>query len=408
MVEQTTFNIKPSVVSMRTRNPIRAIVDNMKVKPNPEKDFISLALGDPTTFGNFNLHPTCVQAVKDQLDTFKANGYPNSVGTEAARAAIAKSHTRPDAPLTSADVILGSGCSDALNLCIGVLANEGQNILIPRPGFSLYETLASSKGIECKFYNLDPSRTWEIDLDNLESLVDENTTAIIVNNPSNPCGSVYSKKHLLEILAVAEKHKLPIIADEIYADMAFEGHEFIPIASLTKTVPVLTTSGLAKKYLVPGWRLGWILIHDRNGAFAEVRKGLVNLTQLILGPNSLIQAALPEILQAPQSFYDGTMKQLESNANISRKLLTGIPGLVPVFPQGAMYLMIEIETSQFKDIKDDVEFVEKLAEEESVLCLPGQCFRTPGSFIRIVFTPPVEKLDVAYTRIREFAARHHI
>ncbi|KAJ3019051.1 hypothetical protein HKX48_002403 [Thoreauomyces humboldtii] len=372
MVEQSVFNIKPSIVSMRTRNPIRAIVDNMKVKPNPAKEFISLALGDPTTFGNFNLHPTCVQAVKDQLDTFKANRYPTL------------------------------GCSDALNLCIGVLANEGQNILIPRPGFSLYETLASSKGIECRFYNLD------IDLDNLESLVDENTIAIIVNNPSNPCGSVYSKKHLLEILAVAEKLKLPIIADEIYADMAFEGHEFIPIASLTKAVPVLTTSGLAKKFLVPGWRLGWILIHDRNEAFAEVRKGLVNLTQLILGPNSLIQAALLEILQAPQSFSDGTMEQLESNANISRKLLTGIPGLVPVFPQGAMYLMIEIETSQFKDIKDDVEFVEKLAEEESVLCLPGQCFRTPGSFIRIVFTPPVEKLDVAYTRIREFAARHHI
>ncbi|KAI8922419.1 pyridoxal phosphate-dependent transferase [Powellomyces hirtus] len=405
---EKSFNIKSSVVSMRTRNPIRAIVDNLKVKPNPEKEFISLALGDPTTFGNFNLHPTCVEAVKKQLDSYKANGYPPSVGIEPARAAVAKAYTRPEAPLTSADIILSSGCSDALNLCIGALANEGQNILLPRPGFSLYETLASSKGIECRFYNLDPSRTWEIDLDHLQSLIDENTTAILVNNPSNPCGSVYSKQHLLDILAVADKHKLPIISDEIYADMAFKGHEFTPLANLTKTVPILTTSGLAKKYLVPGWRLGWILIHDRNGAFREIRKGLVNLTQLILGPNSVIQAALPDILSAPQSFYDETMEQLEKNANISKKLLSNIPGLHPIFPQGAMYLMIEIDTAQFKDIKDDVVFVEKLAEEESVLCLPGQCFRTEGSFVRIVFTPPVEKLDIAYTRIREFAARHHI
>ncbi|KAJ3165191.1 hypothetical protein HDU88_004272 [Geranomyces variabilis] len=403
-----SFAVPSSVVSMRTRNPIRAIVDNLKVKPNPQKEFISLALGDPTTFGNFKLHPTCVEAVKTQLDSYKANGYPPSVGIESARAAVAKAYTRPEAPLTAADVILGSGCSDALNLCIGVLANEGQNILLPMPGFSLYETLASSKGIECRFYKLDPARTWEIDLPHLESLVDDNTAAIVVNNPSNPCGSVYSRAHLLDILAVAEKHKLPIIADEIYADMAFAGHEFVPLASLTTTVPILTTSGLAKKYLVPGWRLGWVLIHDRNGAFAEVRKGLLNLTQLILGPNSIIQAALPEILKAPQSFYDQTMAQLEKNAAVSRELLAGIPGLNPVFPQGAMYLMLGIDLTVFPSIADDVAFVEKLAEEESVLCLPGKCFRTPGSFIRIVFTPPIEKLESAYNRIREFAARHHI
>ncbi|KND01992.1 tyrosine aminotransferase [Spizellomyces punctatus DAOM BR117] len=400
------FQIKPSIVSMRTRNPIRAIVDNLKVKPNPEKEFISLALGDPTTFGNFKLHESCLDAVKSQLESYKANGYPPSIGTEQARAAVAQAYTHPQAPLTSADVILASGCSDALNLCIGALANEGQNILLPAPGFSLYETLASSKGIECRFYDLQPHRSWEIDLNHLETLVDENTAAILVNNPSNPCGSVYSKQHLLDILAVAEKHRLPIISDEIYADMAFTGHEFLPISTLTTTVPILTTGGLAKKYLVPGWRVGWVLVHDRNGALEQIRKGLINLSQLILGPNSLVQAALPDILQAPKSFYEQTMEQLERNANISEKLLTGIPGLRPVFPQGAMYLMVEIDTSRFKNINDDLDFVEKLAEEESVLCLPGKCFRCRGNFIRIVFTPPVEKLDIAYSRIRSFCERH--
>lgn len=281
--------IKASRVAQRTRNPIRSIVDTLQVSPNPQKDFISLALGDPTTFGNFKLDSryflklksSCVQAVQKKLLSFESNGYPPSIGTETARAALASFYTCPEAPLTSKDILLASGCSDALNLCIGVLANEGQNILLPQPGFSLYETLASSKGIECRFYNLLPDKMWEADIDHLDSLIDENTACILVNSPSNPCGSVYSKAHLLEILAgtqtrsclthkVAEKHSLPIISDEIYAEMTFKGHEFHPIATLTKTVPVLTTGGLAKRWLVPGWRVGWIFIHDRGNRFAQV------------------------------------------------------------------------------------------------------------------------------------------
>ncbi|KAI9091884.1 pyridoxal phosphate-dependent transferase [Phlyctochytrium arcticum] len=400
MSTEATFNIKASKVSLRTRNPIREIVDNLKVKPNPEKEFISLALGDPTTFGNFNVDATCIEAVTKHVQSYKANGYLPSA------AAIAATYTLPEAVLESKDVILASGCSGALDLCIGALADEGDNILIPCPAFSLYETLASSKGIECRYYNLDPHKSWEADIPHLESQINDRTTAILINNPSNPCGSVYSRKHLLEILAVAEKHRLPIISDEIYADMGFKGHEFIPLASLTKTVPILTTGGLAKKFLVPGWRIGWILIHDRNNGFAQVRKGLNSLTQLILGPTSIIQAAIPEILKTPSSFLEKTMAQLEENAHMSRKLLTGIPGLKPVFPQGAMYLMVEIDTAMFKDIKDDVEFSERLAEEESVLCLPGRCFKCPGPFVRIVITPPVGKLEIAYQRIRSFCERH--
>lgn len=164
-----------------------------------------------------------------------------------------------------------SGCSGALDLCVTVLADEGQNILMPRPGFSLYQTLAMSKGIECRYYDLLPEKNWEIDLAHLESLVDGRTAAIVVNNPSNPCGSVYSREHLLDILRVAEKTRVPIIADEIYADMAFRPHRFYPLASLTETVPVLAVGGLAKRYLVPGWRVGWVLVHDRRGLFTEVR-----------------------------------------------------------------------------------------------------------------------------------------
>ncbi|KAI8996718.1 pyridoxal phosphate-dependent transferase [Gaertneriomyces semiglobifer] len=402
------FKVKASKASLRTSNPIRAIVDNLKVNPDATKEFISLALGDPTVFGNFTASDETVAAVKKELETYKANGYIPATGTVAARKAIADAYTRPEAPLTANDVIIASGCSGALVLCIEALADEGQNILLPQPGFPLYETIATARGVDCRFYDLDPSRSWEMDLTKMESLIDDKTAFILINNPSNPCGSVYSRQHLQKFLQVAERHKLPVIADEIYADMTFTGSEFVPLATLTSSVPILTTGGLAKKHLTPGWRVGWILIHDQNGAFDEVRIGLSNLTTLILGANSLIQAAIPSILASPKSHFEKTMAQLERNAHVSAELLTGIPGIRPVVPQGAMYLMLEINPAEFKDIVDDIEFAQKLVDEESVLCLPGKCFRCPRPFVRIVFTPPVDKLEIAYARIRDFCARHHV
>lgn len=152
-------------------------------------------------------------------------------------------------------------------------------------------------------------------MQSLEKQIDENTAAIIVINPSNPCGSVYSKDHLLKILEVASRNRVPIIADEIYEHFVFSGHEFTPISSLSKDVPILTCSGLTKRFLVPGWRMGWLIIHDRNGVFEkEVRKGLSNLSGKILGPCSLIQKALPTILKStPQHFFDSTVTFIEVN-----------------------------------------------------------------------------------------------
>ncbi|CAO3630766.1 unnamed protein product [Mucor hiemalis] len=240
----------------------------------------------------------------------------------------------------------------------------------------------------------------------MESLIDEKTSAILVNNPSNPCGSVYSREHLQAILAVAEKHHVPVIADEIYCDLVFEGNKFYPMATLTSTVPILSVGGLAKKWLVPGWRVGWILIHDRNGVFAQINEGLHQLAQIILGPNSLIQAALPDILEkTPASFYQETIKQLEDNVALSIREVSKINGLVPVNPQGAMYMMVGIEIEKFKDIKSGVEFSAKLLDEENVVCLPGECFTYPN-YVRFVITPTIDRLEEAYKRMAEFCARH--
>ena len=129
-----------------------------------------------------------------------------------------------------------------------VLSYPGCNILVPRPGFSLYETLSTLIEVEIRYYELLPQNNWQIDLNDLDSKINCQTAAIIYNNPSNPCGSVFSRRHILDFLAVAEKHFVPIIADEIYEDLVFEGNHFYPIASLTTEVPVLSCGGTTKKF----------------------------------------------------------------------------------------------------------------------------------------------------------------
>lgn len=230
----------------------------------------------------------------------------------------------------------------------------------------------------------------------------------MVNNPSNPCGSVYSEQHLRQILAIAERNCVPIIADEIYDFFVFKGETFHPLATLSTNVPILTCSGLTKRYLVPGWRMGWILIHDRNNVFAtEARAALQSLSQRIIGSNTLVQGALPEILQnTPQSFFDDTIGQVQQNAEIAFDKIKDCPGLHPIKPKGAMYMMVGIDMASYPEFATEFQFVERLVSEQSVFCLPGKCFEYPDYF-RIVLTVPEEQLLVALDRILEFCQGHY-
>jgi len=404
-----SWNVQPSEVSVNTINPIRNIVENLKATPNPEKEVISLALGDPSVFGNFEPPKEAVEAIVEVVQGGKHNGYFASFGMQCAREAVADHINSPTGQhqVTAADIYLSCGCSDALNLAITVLANSGDNILLPRPGFSIYKTFCGSLGVETRLYNCLPEKSWEADLCQMESLINKRTKAIVVVNPSNPCGSNFSQDHIVNILKVAEKFKVPIIADEIYADMVFSGQKFYSTASLSKTVPVLECGGLAKQFLVPGWRMGWVAVHDRQGVFGEkVRRGLLSLSQRILGPCTLVQAALPSILKnTPKSFFKETMEKLENAANTIYKELAKIDGLYPVKPEGAMYMMVGFDTMMFPDIKNDLDFTEKLISEQSVKCLPAKCFEFPNYF-RLVLTVPTEKILEACERIAQFCAAH--
>ncbi|XP_019720811.1 tyrosine aminotransferase isoform X1 [Hippocampus comes] len=403
-----TWQVKPSLMANNTLNPIRAIVDGMKLSPHPDKAMISLSIGDPTVFGNLPTDDAVLQAMKDAINSHQYNGYAPSVGYLKSRQVVANYYSCSEAPLEAEDVILTSGCSQAIDLAISVLCNPGDNILVPRPGFSLYKTLALSFGIEVKFYNLLPEKSWEVDLQHLESQVDDRTSLLIVTNPSNPCGSVFTKEHLQKILTVASRNCLPILADEVYSNMVFPGCESPSLASLSSDVPIMSCCGLAKRWLVPGWRMGWILIHDRNNIFgSEIRQGLVKLCQRILGPCTIVQGALEGIFNnTPQGFYDDTIHFIKSNAEICFNELSTVPGLKPILPSGAMYLMIGIDIERFPDFQSDVDFTERLVTEQSVFCLPATAFEYPN-FFRIVVTVPEQMMLEACGRIREFCQRHY-
>lgn len=291
-------------------------------------------------------------------------------------------------------------------MAISVLAESGQNILIPAPGFSLYQTICEYKSIECRYYRLDPKNGWNAELDHMRSLIDDKTAAILINNPSNPCGSVFTKEHLLDILNIAETFKLPIIADEIYAFMTFKGVEFVPIDSLSKNVPILTCGGIAKYFVVPGWRLGWVAIHDRNNLFVDVRKGLVKLSQVILGASTIVQSIIPKaLLDLDNSYINNLMEKLEDNASFLYDNLSSIDELHAIKPKGAMYMMVGFEPKDFSDINDDIEFAKKLIEEENVFVLPGSIFKFKN-YVRLVICPPQDKLKEACERIKQFVQRH--
>jgi tyrosine aminotransferase len=410
----TTRKTTVSIVAKRTTNPIRDVVDRMTVQPNPDKKLIPLSIGDPTTFGNLNTPTVFMDALCKAARDPSTHGYQNSVGTPAARRAVAKHYSTPTAPLTENDVIMASGCSGALELAFKALVDEGDNVLAPCPGFALYRTIVEGIGGTCKTYPLIPELDWQADLQKMKAMADSRTKAIVVNNPSNPCGSVYSKEHLIDILKVAQELGIPVIADEIYRGLTFSGAVFHAMADLTADVPVISVGGIAKEYLVPGFRVGWILINDRHNLFANLRGALVSLSQVILGPNSLVLSALPSIMDpepasaedlALIAFRKHTVSTLEKNALFVTDRLSGIEGLQVIVPQGAMYVMVGINPSAGFDFKNDMDFCERLLSEESVFCLPGTCFDIPNYF-RVVFCAPDEILEEACDRLKAFCARH--
>ena len=279
-------------------------------------------------------------------------------------------------------------------------------------------------------YNLLPDEEWEVDLNHVETLVKSaqmrgmEIRGIVVNNPSNPTGAVYTLEHLQGLVRACDEFCLPIVADEIYGDLTYvETRPFIPLANVAATidknmnVPVMTCSGIGKQFLVPGWRLGWLVFHDNDAqSLQEVEQGSKQLAQIVLGASHPAQTMATQILEAHVTKSEDMMlwekalrSKLSLNAALVQEKLARTPGLFACSAQGAMYVMVTFDPQHFdfisKGNSPGEQFSTKLLEEENVFVLPGSCFGMPNAF-RIVFCATETVLEQAMLRIFNFSRRH--
>ena len=235
----------------------------MKPPTDHHLSFINLGLGEPAKANGYELAPEINEAIIEVVKAETFNGYTQASGALPAREAIAKKFGTAEHPIDPNHVFLGFGCSGALYNAIAVMCERGDRILVARPGFPLCQPICQNLGVEFDCYDLLPDEGWQINLEHLKSQIKPTTKAILVNNPSNPCGSCFTKQHIEDILAIADEYRLPIVSDEVYYGLSYnEERPFYSFGNMTKTVPVICTGALSKIYCLPGWRCGWTIVYN--------------------------------------------------------------------------------------------------------------------------------------------------
>ncbi|XP_047306854.1 nicotianamine aminotransferase 1-like [Impatiens glandulifera] len=373
---------------------------------------IQLGQGDPSAFPCFQTTSVAEDAVEVALRSNEFNGYAPTVGLFTARKAVAEylSKDLKDHKLSPDDVYLTIGSSQAIELIISALSCPKSNILLPRPGYPMYEAHAAVSNIEVRHFDLIPEKDWEIDLDEVEDLADENTVAIVIINPGNPCGNVFKYQHLKKIAEIAKKLGILIIADEVYNHLTFGNNPFIPMGNFSSIAPVITVDSISKRWIVPGWRLGWLVTNDPQGILKKhgIIDSIIGFLNISSDPVTFIQGALPQILEKTTDFFFSKITNiLRKSADVCYDSLEDIPCITCYNkPEGSMFIMVKLDVSMLEDVFDDVDFCTKMAKEESVVILPGVAVGLKN-WLRISFAiEPESLLEGLGCRMKEFCKRH--
>jgi alanine-synthesizing transaminase len=364
-----------------------------------------LNIGDPVTFG-FKTPPHLIEAV-DRAMRDGHNGYAPSVGIRPAREAVAADLTRRGMPVTADRVIVTSGTSEGIELALTALAEPGDEVLIPSPTYPLYTAVLAKIGARPAFYRTDPVRGWLPDLEHVRSLVTPATRALVVIDPNNPTGASYPVAVRRALIEVAEDHNIPLLADEVYGDLAYSG-PVPPIASLNPDASIISFSSLSKAYIAPGWRAGWMAVgrtERLDDALAAVKK-LADGRLCSTGP---MQHAIAPALTGDRSHEDGFRAALRERAQVTTERLNAIEGMSVVAPAAAFYAMPRVTLPP--GVTDE-DYVLGLLRATGVLCVYGSGFGTapPEGFFRVVFLASPEELasiyDAVATFTREFLSGH--
>lgn len=386
------------------RGPVNTEAERMEADGHR---ILKLNTGNPAVFG-FEAPDVIMRDMIAALPT--AQGYSTSKGIISARRAIVSRYeVIPGFPQFDVeDVYLGNGVSELITMTMQALLNDGDEVLIPSPDYPLWTASTSLSGGRPVHYLCDEENDWMPSIEDIKAKVTERTKAIVVINPNNPTGAVYSREILQQIVDVAREHSLLILADEIYDKILYDDAKHINIASLCPDLLCITYNGLSKAYRVAGYRSGWMVVTGPKGHAKGFIEGINVLAGTRLCPNVPAQHAIQVAISGRQSIDDLVLPggRLLEQRNAAYEALNEIPGVCCVKPMGALYAFPRLDPN-VHEIHDDEQFMFDLLRSEKIHLVQGTGFNwpTPDHF-RVVTLPWARDLRAAIERLGNFLASY--
>ncbi len=396
----SNFIIKPAVRTENITYAVRDIVVLANQTAKTGKEMLYLNIGDPNLF-DWEPPKHLIEATYDAMKK-NYNGYSPSSGIKAAVDAIGSEADKKGIKNIQ-DIFVTTGASEAIEICLTALVNDGENVLTPTPGYPLYTAIQSKlQTIENPYY-LDEENGWQPNIEDIKSKINSKTRGIILINPNNPTGSNNSPETLKQIVELAREHNLVIFADEIYDKLLMDGKIHTSIAALDSEVPMITFGGLSKNYMVPGFRIGWGIVSGNKEVLKDYIEAINKILRARLCANHPAQHGIAISLQGDQSHLEVAMKKLTNRRNMTVEAMNSIPGVSCVAPEGSFYAFPRLH-----NVSNDMHFVSELIKETGVVVVPGSGFgQLPGTqHVRIVFLPPENILEKAYKAFASFHAKY--
>lgn len=373
----------------------------MKLEEEGQR-ILKLNIGNPAPFGFEAPEEVLMDVIKNLPNS---QGYCDSKGLFSARKAVMQHYQAKGLlSLDTDDIYIGNGVSELIVMSMQALLNNGDEILVPAPDYPLWTAATNLSGGKPVHYICDEESGWFPDIDDIKSKISSRTKGIVLINPNNPTGAVYSKELLEQIVELARQHNLIVFSDEIYSKIVYDEAKHIPLATLAEDILIVTFDGLSKAYRVCGFRVGWMMISGAKKQARDYISGLEILASMRLCANVPMQHAIQTSLGGYQSINELIVPggRLYDQTQTAWKLLNDIPGISCNKPQGALYLFPKLDQKRF-NIKDDQRFAMDLLLEEKILVVQGTGFNwhKPDHF-RIVCLPRVDELTTAVNKIARF------
>ncbi len=382
------------------------VYEKALVLQNQGYKITSLNIGNPAAFG----FETPDEIIHDIIVNIRnAQGYVDSRGLFAARKAVMQYYQNQGVKNSLIeDVYIGNGVSELITLVMTALLNLDDEVLIPSPDYPLWTTVVGLQGGKAIHYMCDETNDWNPDINDIESKITSKTKAIVLINPNNPTGAVYTKEIVEKIVHIAEKHQLILFSDEIYDKIIYDSVKHYSAAGLSEDILIVTMGGLSKNYRAAGFRGGWMILTGAKHKAKSYIEGLNFLFSTRLCANVITQLGIQTALGGYQSINDLVSHdgRLAKQMNLAYEKLNSISGVSCVKPKGALYLFPKFNLDAFT-FKDDNDFVMSLLEEQKILVVGGQGFNfTKKDHFRIVFLQHVEQLTIALDKIANHFNNH--